>query len=105
MLLHHEAQRVVVAIHLKERGDGGGDALFTAGFDNTAAVWDGCTFELVRRLAGHEGKVTGVAALGGARIATVSHDRTIKLWGPAEEDAEAAPAPAPAPAPEAMQVG
>ena len=31
-------------------------------------------------LAGHEGKVTGLALLPDWTLASVSHDRTIRLW-------------------------
>jgi U4/U6 small nuclear ribonucleoprotein PRP4 len=35
----------------------------------------------VKTLAGHEGKVMGLDVMeGGQYIATVSYDRTIKLW-------------------------
>lgn len=63
-----------------------GHVLVTSGFDNTAKLWNVRDFSLIRSLAGHEGKVTGcdVAADGVGTIATVSHDRTVKLWAPDE---------------------
>lgn len=61
-----------------------GHYLLTAGYDNVAKLWSASKYQLIRTLAGHEGKVMG-ADIGPASdglIATVSYDRTIKLWSP-----------------------
>lgn len=42
--------------------------LLTSGYDNVSKVWGGKKFQLLRTLAGHEGKVGGwerAAGLGG----------------------------------------
>lgn len=64
----------------------GGHVLATSGFDNMAKLWNMRDFTLLRTLAGHEGKVMGcdVAAGGQGLLATVSFDRTLKLWAPDE---------------------
>lgn len=55
--------------------------LVTASFDNTSRIWSGRDFKPVKTLAGHESKVAGIdVSTDGSYIATVSHDRTIKLW-------------------------
>lgn len=59
----------------------GGYFLVTASFDGTARVWSALDFKPIKTLAGHESKLSGVdVAADGTYIATVSHDRTIKLW-------------------------
>jgi len=51
------------------------------GMTTPAKIWSGLDFKPVRMLAGHEGKVMGAdVAAEGQYIATVSYDRTIKLW-------------------------
>ena len=61
-----------------------GHYLLTAGYDNVAKLWSASDFRLVRTLAGHEGKVMGadINPAGDGLIATVSYDRTVKLWSP-----------------------
>ncbi|KAG6552911.1 hypothetical protein Mapa_005567 [Marchantia paleacea] len=55
--------------------------LVTASYDNTARIWSARDFKPVKTLAGHEGKVMDVDVMeDGQYIATVSSDRTIKLW-------------------------
>lgn len=55
--------------------------LVTAAYDMTAKVWSGRDFKLIKALSGHEAKVTSLDITGdGSYIATVSHDRTVKLW-------------------------
>ncbi|XP_019452782.1 PREDICTED: U4/U6 small nuclear ribonucleoprotein PRP4-like protein [Lupinus angustifolius] len=54
--------------------------LVTASYDMTAKVWSARDFKPVKTLSGHEAKVTSVDVHGDGSIATVSHDRTIKLW-------------------------
>ncbi|KAL4581340.1 hypothetical protein LXL04_017554 [Taraxacum kok-saghyz] len=52
----------------------------TGSYDGTGRVWSGRDFKLVKVL-NHEGRVTCVDVVGGGEsIATVSHDRTIKIW-------------------------
>lgn len=51
-------------------------------------VWSSKDFQLLRTLAGHEGKVMGVdssPAPGSHLLASVAYDRTIKLWAADEE--------------------
>ncbi|EEF32299.1 U4/U6 small nuclear ribonucleoprotein Prp4, putative [Ricinus communis] len=58
-----------------------GYCLVTASYDMTAKVWSGRDFKPVKTLLGHESKVTSLdIGADGCYIATVSHDRTIKLW-------------------------
>jgi len=56
--------------------------LLTAGYDNTAKLWSSRDFKLITTLAGHEGRVIGadICPDGSGLIASVSADRTIKLW-------------------------
>lgn len=56
----------------------------TAGYDNTVKLWSCSTWQRLRTLAGHEGRVMAadVSPDGSGSIASVSYDRTIKLWGP-----------------------
>ena len=61
-----------------------GHYLLTAGYDNVAKLWSTSDFQLVKTLAGHEGKVMGadISPTGDGLIATVGYDRTVKLWSP-----------------------
>lgn len=55
--------------------------LATASYDTKAMVWSAQDFKSIKTLAGHEAKVTGLDITGdGQQIATVAHDRTIKIW-------------------------
>ncbi|ESQ39813.1 hypothetical protein EUTSA_v10000860mg [Eutrema salsugineum] len=55
--------------------------LATASYDMKVNIWSGRDFSLVKSLAGHESKVASLdIAADTSCIATVSHDRTIKLW-------------------------
>ncbi|XP_044506489.1 U4/U6 small nuclear ribonucleoprotein PRP4-like protein [Mangifera indica] len=55
--------------------------LVTGSYDMTAKVWSGRDFKLVKTLSGHEAKVTSLdVGADGCSVATVSHDRWIKLW-------------------------
>ena len=48
-------------------------------------VWSAKDFKLLRTLAGHEGKVMAVDSSprpGSHLLASVSYDRTVKLWAP-----------------------
>ncbi|OAB54879.1 hypothetical protein AY599_16915 [Leptolyngbya valderiana BDU 20041] len=61
--------------------DRAGTTLWTAGSDTVAIAWtlDGTE---VRRLDGHQGEVTGISVAPDGAIATVSTDKTLKLWTP-----------------------
>ena len=61
-----------------------GHYLVTASFDKLGKVWSTKDFRMLGKLAGHEGHVSccDIAPDGSNTIVTVSHDRTIKLWGP-----------------------
>ncbi|KAB2604443.1 U4/U6 small nuclear ribonucleoprotein PRP4-like protein [Pyrus ussuriensis x Pyrus communis] len=59
--------------------------LVTASYDLTAKIWSAQDFKPVKMLSGHEEKVpsldiSGVKFPHGHQIATVSLDRTMKLW-------------------------
>ncbi|XP_052788002.1 U4/U6 small nuclear ribonucleoprotein Prp4-like [Mya arenaria] len=58
-----------------------GRYLVTASYDSTAKIWAHPIGAPIKTLAGHEGKVTGVDISPDLQhIATVSFDRTFKLW-------------------------
>lgn len=59
----------------------------TAGYDNTVKLWSSRTWQRLRTLAGHEGRVMGadVSPDGSGAIASVSFDRTVKLWAPQDD--------------------
>ncbi|XP_021661738.2 U4/U6 small nuclear ribonucleoprotein PRP4-like protein [Hevea brasiliensis] len=64
--------------------------LVTASYDMTAKVWSGRDFKPVKTLSGHEAKVTSLdISADGRYIATVSHDRTIKLWSSSSNEKDA----------------
>ncbi len=52
-----------------------------------AQVWSGKTFACLKTLAGHEGKImcVDVTPDGSNLLASVSYDRTVKMWAPEEE--------------------
>ena len=53
----------------------------SASDDNTLKVWDLETGEELRTLAGHSGRVTGVAVTAdGRRAVSASWDKTLKVW-------------------------
>lgn len=55
--------------------------LATSSFDTKAVVWSAQDFRPIKTLSGHESKVTGLdITADGQHIATVAHDRTIKIW-------------------------
>ncbi|XP_042432757.1 U4/U6 small nuclear ribonucleoprotein PRP4-like protein [Zingiber officinale] len=55
--------------------------LATASYDTKAMVWSAQDFKPIKTLSGHEAKVTSLDITSdGQQIATVSHDRTIKIW-------------------------
>ncbi|OAY75353.1 U4/U6 small nuclear ribonucleoprotein PRP4-like protein, partial [Ananas comosus] len=58
-----------------------GHFLATSSYDTKAALWSAKDFKPIKALAGHEAKVTSLDITGdGQSIATVAHDRTIKIW-------------------------
>ncbi|CAN6808039.1 unnamed protein product [Brassica oleracea] len=59
--------------------------LATASYDMKVNIWSDRDFSLVRSLAGHESKV---ASSDSSCIATVSRDRTIKLWKSSSNEEE-----------------
>ncbi|MFG0334743.1 MAG: WD40 repeat domain-containing protein [Maioricimonas sp. JB049] len=65
-----------------------GETLVTAGLDQSLRVWDVATGELKRTLAIHTGPVLGLAPRPSegrpahAYVASVSEDRTVRLWQP-----------------------
>ncbi|XP_078442813.1 WD-40 repeat family protein / small nuclear ribonucleoprotein Prp4p-like protein [Wolffia australiana] len=55
--------------------------LATAAYDTKAMVWSAKDFKPVKTLIGHEGRVTDLDITSdGQTIATVGHDKTIKIW-------------------------
>ncbi|XP_078168883.1 WD-40 repeat family protein / small nuclear ribonucleoprotein Prp4p-like protein [Carex rostrata] len=57
--------------------------LATSSYDSKAALWSAKDFKPIKVLDGHEAKVTGLDITNdGQKIATVAHDRTIKIWSP-----------------------
>ncbi|XP_072982697.1 U4/U6 small nuclear ribonucleoprotein PRP4-like protein [Typha latifolia] len=55
--------------------------LATSSYDTKAAIWSAQDFKPIKTLAGHEAKVTSLdISRDGQHIATVAHDRTIKIW-------------------------
>ncbi|XP_008549411.1 U4/U6 small nuclear ribonucleoprotein Prp4 [Microplitis demolitor] len=64
-----------------QRGDG--HYLVTASYDNTAKIWSNKTWQPLKTLQGHDGKVMAVDVSPDHKyIATSSYDRTFKLWSP-----------------------
>lgn len=62
---------------------GSGQFLVTASYDNTAKVWSNKTWQPMRTLSGHDGKVMCVDVSPDSQfIVTSSYDRTFKLWAP-----------------------
>ncbi|XP_014248666.1 U4/U6 small nuclear ribonucleoprotein Prp4 [Cimex lectularius] len=62
-----------------------GDFLITASYDNTAKVWSNKTWQPLKTLSGHDGKVMCLDISPDSKfIATASYDRTFKLWTPEE---------------------
>ena len=61
-----------------------GHVLLTGGYDNVCRLWSLRSFRLLRTLAGHEGKVMAadISPDHSGLMASVSYDRTIKLWAP-----------------------
>jgi WD40 repeat protein len=60
------------------------DVLATACGDLNVRLWNPFTKELLKKLSGHEGRVTGVAFNHqGSLLASLGDDETIRLWVPA----------------------
>jgi WD40 repeat protein len=57
-----------------------GRRLYTAGMDATAREWDVTTGRPLTVFRGHTGRVCGVAVRGDGRLATASHDKTVRVW-------------------------
>ena len=54
----------------------------SASRDRTLKVWDARSGRRLATLAGHAHAVERVAVLPGGRVASGSHDRTLKIWAP-----------------------
>ncbi|CAH0394833.1 unnamed protein product [Bemisia tabaci] len=68
--------------HVKFQEDEG-HFLVTASYDNTAKIWSNKTWQPMKTLSGHYGKVMGMDVSPDSKfIATCSYDRTYKLWAP-----------------------
>eukprot|EP00195_Chlamydomonas_chlamydogama_P009404 CAMPEP_0202890186 /NCGR_PEP_ID=MMETSP1392-20130828/686_1 /ASSEMBLY_ACC=CAM_ASM_000868 /TAXON_ID=225041 /ORGANISM="Chlamydomonas chlamydogama, Strain SAG 11-48b" /LENGTH=463 /DNA_ID=CAMNT_0049573717 /DNA_START=97 /DNA_END=1488 /DNA_ORIENTATION=- len=64
---------------------GAGAYIMSGGYDSVVKIWSAQNFSLLKTLAGHEGKVMCVDATPtGHLLASVSYDRTIKMWAPEE---------------------
>ncbi|XP_014214945.1 U4/U6 small nuclear ribonucleoprotein Prp4 [Copidosoma floridanum] len=60
-----------------------GQYLVTASYDNSAKIWSNNTWQPLKTLSGHDGKVMSVDISPDQKyIATTSYDRTFKLWAP-----------------------
>ena len=58
-----------------------GHTLFTGSHDQTVKSWDSQTGKCLKTLAGHAGKIPGLAiSRNGGILASGSHDTTIRLW-------------------------
>lgn len=61
----------------------GGHYLVTSSYDNTAKIWTNRTWQPLKTLSGHDGKVMSCDISPDSQyIATSSYDRTFKLWAP-----------------------
>ncbi|KAF2904969.1 hypothetical protein ILUMI_01212 [Ignelater luminosus] len=61
----------------------GADYLVTASYDTTVKLWTNRTWQPLKTLSGHDGKVMCVdISPDNQYIATASYDRTFKLWTP-----------------------
>lgn len=56
------------------------DQLVSTSYDETLAVWDWRSGELLHHIQAHADWVLGLRALGGARFATIAGDRTVRVW-------------------------
>jgi len=61
----------------------GGQFVATSSYDKTVKLWLSKTWQPLKTLQGHDGKVMGVdISRDGEYIVTSSFDRTFKIWGP-----------------------
>lgn len=62
---------------------GSGQYIVSSSYDGTAKIWASKTWQPLKTLSGHDGKVMAVdISPDGSHIATASYDRTYKLWSP-----------------------
>lgn len=60
-----------------------GQYLVTASYDGSAKIWSNKTWQPLKTLQGHDGKVMSADVSADQKfIATSSYDRTFKLWAP-----------------------
>ncbi|KZS06618.1 U4/U6 small nuclear ribonucleoprotein Prp4 [Daphnia magna] len=60
-----------------------GQFIVSSSYDGTAKIWASNTWQPLKTLSGHDGKVMAVdVSPDGSFIATASYDRTYKLWSP-----------------------
>ncbi|XP_046437636.1 U4/U6 small nuclear ribonucleoprotein Prp4-like [Daphnia pulex] len=60
-----------------------GQYIVSSSYDCTAKIWASNTWQPLKTLSGHDGKVMAVdVSPDGSFIATASYDRTYKLWSP-----------------------
>ncbi|RIK80547.1 MAG: hypothetical protein DCC68_10850 [Planctomycetota bacterium] len=65
---------------------GDGKRLASAGDDGTIVVWNADSFDPLRRLAGHKGKVNRIAwNPAGTRLVSAGADGTVKMWNPDQD--------------------
>src|SRR5262249_62329776 len=60
-----------------------GQWLATADWNGAVKLWNARTGEKIRDLEGHGQLVADVAFSPDGRLATASHDRTVRIWDPA----------------------
>lgn len=66
--------------------DGNGHHFFSASKDKTIKYYDGDKFEQIQKLEGHHGEIWAIAvARSGEFVVSVSHDKSIRIWGQTEE--------------------
>jgi len=62
--------------------------------DNAARIWDAARAKEIAVLRGHEGPVKSAAfSPGGSQIVTASNDKTARILGRRERQADCGPAP------------
>lgn len=60
-----------------------GEYLVSASFDKTANIWSNKTWQPLKTLSGHDGKIMSLDISPDNKfILTGSYDRTFKLWAP-----------------------